>query len=149
LQAFLSASNNARVIWFGYSTFLLSFNGTTVLVDPVFSTVAAPVSFMVNRFQLLVLSLQKLPPVDIVLISHDHYDHLDRESVQYFVDESTEFVTPLGVGAHLIRWGIDAERITERDWWQSYTTKGIQFTAAPARMILLPGSRFTQRRVSN
>ena len=133
LQTFLAPGSDTRVIWFGHSTFLLNIAGTIVLVDPVFSDTAAPVGFTAKRFQPPVLSLAELPPVDIILISHDHYDHLDTESVQFFADEETQFITPLGVGAHLVRWGIQQEKITERDWWQEYESHGITFTAAPAQ----------------
>ncbi len=133
MQAFLAPGSDTRVIWFGHSTFLLNIAGTIVLVDPVFSDTAAPVGFTAKRFQPPVVSLDKLPPVDIILISHDHYDHLDTESVQFFADEKTQFITPLGVGAHLVRWGIQREKITERDWWQEHESHGITFTAAPAQ----------------
>lgn len=133
LQAFMAPGSDTRVIWFGHSTFLLNIGGTIVLVDPVFSDTAAPVGFTAKRFQPPVLSLDKLPSVDIVLISHDHYDHLDTDSVQFFADRQTLFITPLGVGAHLVRWGIPQEKITERDWWQEHESHGITFTAAPAQ----------------
>lgn len=133
LQAFLAPGSDTRVIWFGHSTFLLNVGGTVVLVDPVFSETAAPVGFTAKRFQPPVLSLGNLPPIDIVLISHDHYDHLDTESVRFFADARTQFITPLGVGAHLVRWGIQQEKITERDWWQTHEAHGIEFTAAPSQ----------------
>jgi len=98
---------------------------TIILIDPVFSPTAAPVNFTAKRFQPPVVSLQELPNIDVVLISHDHYDHLDMKSVKYFKDSDTEFITPLGVGLHLNRWGINSSRITERDWWESYSTRGI------------------------
>jgi L-ascorbate metabolism protein UlaG (beta-lactamase superfamily) len=133
MKLFLSESDVPRVIWFGHSTFLLNLGGTIVLVDPVFGKAAAPVSFTAKRFQAPVLSIEELPPIDIVLISHDHYDHLDADTIRFFRNQASEFLTPLGVGGHLQRWGIARERITERDWWQSHTSHGIEFTAAPAQ----------------
>ena len=133
LDEFMALSEQVKLIWFGHSTFLLNVSGTIILIDPVFAATAAPVSFTAKRFQPPVLSLQQLPEVDVLLISHDHYDHLEMETVKYFKDSSTEFVAPLGVGLHLQRWGIEPSRITERDWWESYTTNGIEFTAAPAQ----------------
>lgn len=133
LAEFLKASKDLKVIWFGHSSFLLNIDGITVLVDPVFSGSAAPVSFMVKRFQEPVLSLQELPEIDYVLISHDHYDHLDMESIEYFKNKKTQFITPLGVGSHLQSWGIDRERVIEKDWWEKAEFAGIKFIATPAQ----------------
>ena len=133
ISEFLKKSEQVKLIWFGHSTFLVNISGTIILIDPVFSKTAAPVSFTVKRFQPPVLSLKELPEIDVLLISHDHYDHLEMDTIKFFKDSETEFVAPLGVGLHLIRWGVDSSRITERDWWESYVTKGIRFTAAPAQ----------------
>jgi L-ascorbate metabolism protein UlaG (beta-lactamase superfamily) len=133
LKEFLKASDQVKFIWFGHSTFLVNISGTIILIDPVFSNTAAPVSFTAKRFQPPVLTLEELPRVDVLLISHDHYDHLEMDSITFFKESETEFVAPLGVGLHLTRWGVEPSRITERDWWESYTTNGIEFTAAPAQ----------------
>jgi len=133
LEKFLSASNELKVIWFGHSTFLLNMSGKIILVDPVFSGSAAPVSFMVKRFQKPVLSLNELPQIDYIVISHDHYDHLDMESIKFFKHKSAKFVTPLGVGSHLQKWGIEKGRITEFDWWEEREFDGITFVATPAQ----------------
>lgn len=133
IAEFLKNSDQVKFIWFGHSTFLVNVSGTIILIDPVFSKTAAPVSFTAKRFQPPVLSLEELPKIDVLLVSHDHYDHLEMDTIKYFKDSETEFVAPLGVGLHLTRWGIDPSRITERDWWKSYVTKGIEFTAAPAQ----------------
>lgn len=133
VEEFLSPSERMKVIWFGHSSFLLNLNGRTVLVDPVFSGAASPVSFMVKRFQKPVLELEELPEIDYIVISHDHYDHLDMESIKFFKDKKTQFVTPLGVGGHLKKWGISESRIFERDWWESAIFEGITFTATPAQ----------------
>lgn len=133
IDTFMQTSSATKVIWFGHSTFLLNMNGTTVLVDPVFSGSAAPASFMVKRFQPPALNLNELPPIDVVLISHDHYDHLDIDTVKFFTDSETDFIAPLGVGAHLTRWGIKPAQITERDWWHSTSSHGVDFTATPAQ----------------
>jgi len=132
LDAFMNEVGN-RVIWFGHSTFLLNLSGTTVLVDPVFSPTAAPFGFTAKRFQPPVLSLDELPRIDLILISHDHYDHLDQKTIEFFSSHNSEFIVPLGVGKHLELWGIKAQRITERDWWQDHETRGIRFVAAPAQ----------------
>jgi L-ascorbate metabolism protein UlaG (beta-lactamase superfamily) len=133
MQEFLRPSKDLKAIWFGHSSFLLNMDGKIILVDPVFSGSAAPISFMVKRFQGPVLGLKELPTIDYVLISHDHYDHLDMESIKFFEDKKTQFITPLGVGAHIEGWGIDPERIVEKDWWQEEVFEGVKFIATPAQ----------------
>lgn len=133
LEEFLKPSKDLKTIWFGHSSFLLNVDGKIVLVDPVFSGSAAPVSFMVKRFQAPVLSLEELPPVDYILISHDHYDHLDMDSIKFFEEKSTKFITPLGVGSHIEGWGIPRERIIEKDWWEIEEFEGIKFISTPAQ----------------
>lgn len=126
-------SAETRVVWFGHSSFLIHIAGTNVLVDPVFSGGASPLEFMVPRFQAPAATLDALPRVDVILITHDHYDHLDMKTIRHFSDTATLFITPLGVGSHLKGWGIDAARITELDWWQTADAHGVQFTATPAQ----------------
>ena len=134
LELLLSDSSDVKLIWFGHSSFLLRLAEVTILVDPVFSNSASPVSFLVRRFQPAVLKVEALPKIDLVLLSHDHYDHLDKESIQKLQKKDRPlFISPLGVGAHLRGWGIEASQIIERDWWQSVTSKGIEFTATPAQ----------------
>jgi len=133
VQAFAKPEKHTKLIWLGHSTFLLNIAGTIVLVDPVFSGYASPVSFTAQRFQPSVLSLQELPKIDVILISHDHYDHLDKASVEHFANTQTLFIAALGVGVHLRRWGIAADNIIEKDWWQTHEVHGIAFTAAPAQ----------------
>lgn len=134
LVAFLKPGDPIKVIWFGHSTFLLNIEGKTVLVDPVFSDSAGgPVPFVGKRFQKPVLELRELPSIDYVVISHDHYDHLDKDTIRFFRDKKARFVTPLGVGDYLVDWGISSERIVEVDWWQSYQVTGLEFVATPAQ----------------
>lgn len=133
LSHFTEHSQGAKVIWFGHSTFLLNLDGVTILVDPVFSQTASPFRFLIKRFQPPVLALEELPKVDFILISHDHYDHLDMQTVQYFKDKKSQFITPLGVGSHLKSWGIEADRIVEKDWWQSHNEEGLTFISTPAQ----------------
>lgn len=133
MQDFLKDDGELKVIWFGHSSFILNMNGKIILVDPVFSGSASPISFLVKRFQAPVIALEELPEIDYILISHDHYDHLDMESIKFFKNKKTKFITPLGVGLHLKGWGIKKERITERDWWESVEFEGIEFIATPAQ----------------
>jgi L-ascorbate metabolism protein UlaG (beta-lactamase superfamily) len=132
LIEFLSGKGGFKVVWFGHSTFLLNMEGVTILVDPVFGN-ASPFFFFGRRYMQPVLNVEELPDIDIVLISHDHYDHLEADTVRFFVNTETEFIVPLGVGEHLRAWGIKANQITERDWWQSVEQKSITFVATPAQ----------------
>lgn len=120
-------------IWFGHSTFLVHIGAKTVLLDPVFSDYAAPVNALVKRFQPPVVPLAALPKVDYIVISHDHYDHLDMKTIKSFRTKSTRFYVPLGVGAHLEGWGIPAERITELQWWESVEIENLKLTCTPAK----------------
>ncbi|MFK7826600.1 MAG: MBL fold metallo-hydrolase [Oligoflexales bacterium] len=133
LEEFMSPSKYMKIIWLGHSSFLLRLDEVTVLVDPVFSNSASPVSFLIKRFQKPVLKVTDLPKIDLVVISHDHYDHLDRESILELKDRDLTFITPLGVGAHLVTWGVKPEKIIERDWWENYEAKGLTLTATPAQ----------------
>ena len=128
------AETGLRVAWLGHSTMLLEIDGTRVLTDPVWGQRASPFSFAgPRRFQPVPVGLAALPSLDAVLVSHDHYDHLDRGTVQALNGLGVPFVTSLGVGKHLEAWGIPAERITELDWWESTTLPGgLTLTAAPS-----------------
>ena len=133
LNAFKNKKDGLKIIWLGHSSFMLSMNGAVILVDPVFSDSASPVSFAVKRFQEPPIPIDKLPFIDYILISHDHYDHLDMETIQHFKERSTQFVVPLGVKGHLIGWGVKPERIFEKDWWEEAVFSQVTFTATPAQ----------------
>lgn len=133
MDEFLEPSEDLKVIWFGHSTFLLNMDNVIILVDPIFSGNASPISFTVPAFQDPVITMDELPDIDIVLISHDHYDHLDMESIKHFVGKDITFIAPLGVSSHLLGWGISKENIIEKDWWESSSSHGIKFTATPAQ----------------
>ena len=113
-------ASGLRVTWFGHSSVLVEIDGVTVLTDPLWSERASPVSWAgPKRWYPAPIALRELPRIDVVLISHDHYDHLDRPTIAAMTNWDATFVVPLGVGAHLERWGIAAARIVELDWWQS------------------------------
>ncbi|MBK8393812.1 MAG: MBL fold metallo-hydrolase [Leptospiraceae bacterium] len=133
LQEFLEKSNKLKFIWFGHSTFLVNIDGTILLFDPVFSGAASPISFLVKRFQLPVLKKEELPEIHYIIISHDHYDHLDMETIQFFKSKKTKFITPLGVSSHIKEWGIEQERLSELDWWESIQTENLEFILTPAQ----------------
>jgi L-ascorbate metabolism protein UlaG (beta-lactamase superfamily) len=125
-----------RVTWLGHSTTLIEIGGARVLTDPVWGPRASPLALAgPKRFQPVPVSLRAMPPVDLVIISHDHYDHLDYPTIRALAQSRVPFVTSLGVGAHLEGWGIMPERITELDWWESYDlpTHDVRVTAAPSQ----------------
>lgn len=127
--------DSTRLIWFGHSAFLLQIDNKTILIDPMFGKVAAPHPMLgSNRFSReLPIAVDKLPSIDAVIISHDHYDHLDYGSIQKLKDKVKMFYTPLGVGAHLQKWGVEKERIVELDWWQEVSQDGLIFRCTPAQ----------------
>lgn len=133
LVEFLKPSSSMKFIWFGHSTLLLNLDSQIILIDPVFSDYAFSVDLMVKRFQAPVLKLSDLPEIDMVVISHDHYDHLDKKTIEFFKNKNTNFVVPLEVGTHLREWGISASKITELNWGASLVHNGITYTAAPSQ----------------
>lgn len=137
-------NNPTRFVWFGHSSFLLQMNHKNILIDPMFSEVPAPHSLLGGkRFSAeLPIEVQKLPKIDAVMLSHDHYDHLDYESISILKDKVGAFYTPLGVGVHLEAWGVAKERIIELDWWQEVTFNDLKFVCTPAR-------HFSGRKFSN
>jgi L-ascorbate metabolism protein UlaG (beta-lactamase superfamily) len=125
-----------RVTWLGHSTVLLEIDGARLLTDPVWGERASPTRLAgPKRFQPVPISIEQLPPLDAVVISHDHYDHLDLPTIQELARLPVPFVTSLGVGAHLEAWGVPPERIIELDWWESYHPRGreVSITAAPSQ----------------
>jgi L-ascorbate metabolism protein UlaG (beta-lactamase superfamily) len=127
-------SSGFRVTWLGHSTVLLEIDGRRVLTDPVFGERASPVGFAgPRRFHRVPARLDELPELDLVLLSHDHYDHLCRATMEALARQSVPIVTALGVGAHLERFGVAPARITELDWGESATIDGVQVTATPAQ----------------
>ncbi|WP_299826034.1 MBL fold metallo-hydrolase [uncultured Pontibacter sp.] len=129
-----AAAAEPAIYWFGHSSYLIKAHGYTVLVDPVLSGYAAPVSFMVKSFAgANNYTVSDLPEIDMLVISHDHYDHLDHETIVALKDKVKHFYVPLGVGAHLEEWGIPEAKITELDWWEDAAFDELTLTATPAR----------------
>jgi L-ascorbate metabolism protein UlaG (beta-lactamase superfamily) len=125
-----------RVTWLGHSTLLIEIDGVRVLTDPVWGTRASPSRLAgPKRFQPVPVAVRALPPIDAVLVSHDHYDHLDYPTIRQLRKRDVPFVTSLGVGAHLEAWGVAAENIVELDWWESHTLPNadLTITAAPSQ----------------
>lgn len=107
-----------RCTWLGHSTVVLELAGRRILTDPVWGDRASPARHVgPKRFQRAPVPVSHLPPIDLVLLSHDHYDHLDYRTIRRFGETPVPFVAPLGVGAHLEAWGVDTARVTELDWW--------------------------------
>jgi L-ascorbate metabolism protein UlaG (beta-lactamase superfamily) len=123
------------VTWYGHSTALIEIEGRRVLVDPVWSDRCSPSRLVgPKRLHEPPLPLRSLPAIDAVLISHDHYDHLDMDTIRNLVDlQASPFLVPLGVGAHLQAWGVPETRIIELDWDESATVAGVRFVATAAR----------------
>jgi L-ascorbate metabolism protein UlaG (beta-lactamase superfamily) len=125
-----------RATWLGHSTVLLEIDGLRVLTDPVWGDRASPVSFAgPKRFAPVPVAISALPPLDAVIVSHDHYDHLDHPTILALAKLDVPFFTSLGVRAHLQAWGVPAERITELDWWESARLPrgDLSITAAPSQ----------------
>ncbi len=125
--------NNGEFIWLGHSTVLFKTDDTTIITDPVFHN-ASPVPFTIEPFAMShTPSVEELPFIDAVLISHDHYDHLDYKGIQQLDKKVGHFYVPLGVKAHLLRWGIGEDKVSEYDWYEESKVKNVQLVFAPSR----------------
>ncbi|MFT7288547.1 MAG: L-ascorbate metabolism protein UlaG (beta-lactamase superfamily) [Halieaceae bacterium] len=123
-----------RSVWIGHAGVLVEMDGLRFLVDPVFSERASPVGFAgPKRFHQTPISLQDLPPIDAVMISHDHYDHLDMPTIQHLSSKGTHFFVPLGIGAHLEEWGVPQDQISDMEWWDSREVGALTITSTPSR----------------
>jgi L-ascorbate metabolism protein UlaG (beta-lactamase superfamily) len=130
----LDAAPDRSLFRLGHSTMLIKLRGGWWLTDPVFAERASPFQWMgPKRFHQPPIALQELPPVRGVILSHDHYDHLDRQTIQHLANTTDVFLTPLGVGDRLIEWGVDGAKVTQLDWWQSVEIDGLRLTATPAQ----------------
>ncbi len=124
---------NGEFIWLGHSTILFKTNNTTIITDPVFHN-AAPIPFMVQPFKMSNKpKIKDLPFIDVVLISHDHYDHLDYKAIKKLNSKVGHFCVPLGVKAHLLRWGIPNKKISEYDWYEQAIINDIKLIFTPSR----------------
>ena len=143
----IPAANGLRVTWLGHSTTLLEVEGTRLLFDPVWAERASFVGFAgPKRFFPTPLPLGELPPIDAIVLSHDHYDHLDRAFVELVAARGLRWLAPLGVGDWLRRWGVPAADITELDWWES-TTVGA--TEGTMEIVLTPVQHWSGRRLDD
>ena len=124
-----------HLTWFGHSAFLLEMDGKKILIDPMFSEVPTPHPLPgPKRYSKeLPIEIEKLPFIDAVILSHDHYDHLDYESIQKLKGKVGRYFTPLGLGNHLVKWGVTREKISELNWWGSIEFEDIELICTPAR----------------
>ncbi len=135
-KASLDAMGNQsnHVIRLGHSSHLLKLQGKYWLIDPVFSERVSPVQWAgPKRFHASPIDLEQLPPIEGVVLSHDHYDHLDAHATEYLASRVQRYVVPLKVGTRLIDMGVPKDRITELDWWGTTTVGTVKLTAAPAQ----------------
>lgn len=133
-RAELLAAPDNSVFRLGHSTLLLKIHNKFWLTDPVFYDRASPVQwFGPTRFHAPPISIEELPPIEAVILSHNHYDHLDNSAVLELAEKTKHFIAPLGVGDLLISWGIDATKVRQLDWWESTEIDSIRFVSTPAQ----------------
>lgn len=140
----LKQSNDSKLIWFGHSTFYIELEGKTIITDPMFSKTPSPVSFIGGKrySENLPIEIEDMPLIDAVVISHDHYDHLDYISIKKLKDKVKMFFVPLGVGDHLERWGIAADKIKELNWYEEINYEKLTLACTPSR-------HFSGRNINN
>ena len=130
-------TNRSQIVQFtrlGHSSLLIQLQGKNWLLDPVFSQRVSPVQWAgPKRFHEPPLSLDELPDIEGIVISHNHYDHLDHSSIKKLKHKVNHFLVPLGIGGTLIGWGVESKKITELDWWESKKIDDIEFTATPSQ----------------
>lgn len=140
----LQAAPDGSLWRLGHSTLLMKLSGKLWLTDPVFSERASPMQWMgPKRFHAPPISIEELPEIEGVILSHDHYDHLDHDAVLALAPKVRHFVTPLGVGDRLVEWGVNKSKVRQLDWWQTTRLGGVEFVATPAQHF--SGRSFSDR----
>ena len=133
------------LVWFGHSSYLIKINNKTILVDPVFSGYVSPVKNINKAFAgTNIYGVDDMPYIDVLLITHDHYDHLDYETINKLKPKVRAVCTSLGVASHLLYWGYNKEIINELDWYENFERDGIKLTALPARHFSGRGTKRDQ-----
>lgn len=134
-KSFLAPSSTSKFIWYGHSALKMRIQNKTILIDPMLGSNASPIApFATKRFsQNTIKLIDDFDVIDAIFLSHDHYDHIDLASLEKLIPKTKHFFTALGVGRHLIKWGVDANKITELDWWQEQYFDDIKITYTPTR----------------
>lgn len=123
-----------NVTWFGHSTLLFQIHGMNILFDPVFTKRISPVSWAgPQKFAVKNFDVEKLPQIDVLILTHDHYDHLDYNAIKKLDKKVRKYVVPLGVECHLKKWKISEEKITNMAWWEEIQVDGLLIGAVPAQ----------------
>ena len=126
--------DEVTVTWFGHSTVFIQMHGMNILFDPVFSKRSSPISFVgPKRFSELPITVDELPLIDILIISHDHYDHLDAQSIKKIDNKVRKYIVPLGVDKHLEAWNVDKSKIQSMSWWEELEINGLTIACTPTR----------------
>ncbi|AZQ63071.1 MBL fold metallo-hydrolase [Flammeovirga pectinis] len=132
---FESSPDIPKCVWYGHSCALLQIEGTTILIDPMLGPDASPIGpVTTKRFSENSLDvIDQLPEIDVLMLTHDHYDHLDLASITKLKPKVRKYIVGLGSKRHLIKWGVNADLITEMDWWDKTLFEGIEITYTPSR----------------
>ncbi|MCG9676936.1 MBL fold metallo-hydrolase [Vibrio sp. Isolate24] len=126
-------SDEIRVTWLGHSSLFIDIDRTRILIDPVFEYASPWIAKkLFSRNVQAPVERDNLPLPDAIVISHDHYDHLEESTVRYYANKDVMFMVPLAVGRHLEKWGVNPDKIQELDWWESTSINGVTLTATPA-----------------
>jgi len=144
-DAFAEKPEELAVYWLGHASLIIELEGKRFLVDPIFDN-AAPIPFAVPRYGPSPLKRKELPVPDYILITHDHYDHMEYATIRHFRNKETLFIVPLGVGAHLLKWGVAAGKIRELGLGEEFTSDGISIVAE--RTVHFSGRTFSTRNSS-
>jgi len=126
-------ASGLRAFWIGHASTYVEIDGLRLLLDPVFAERVSPLPVGPRRFHAPPIALTALPRIDAVLISHDHYDHLDMDTVRHLAQRGSRFYVPLGIGAHLELWGILPAQIEELEWWQERSLGQVRIVCTPTR----------------
>jgi L-ascorbate metabolism protein UlaG (beta-lactamase superfamily) len=126
--------DDVKITWLGHSSVFIQMDGLNILIDPILNTMASPVSFTgVRRFSKVPVTPDEMPFIDVLLISHDHYDHLDYKTIMGLNEKVGQYIVPLGVESYLLGWGINAKKIQTLAWWDAVNVQNISFVLTPAR----------------
>ncbi len=134
-EAFLAPSDQMKFIWYGHSVILMRMNNKTILIDPMLGPNTSPIApFGTYRYSEKTLNLiDQFPEIDLMMMTHDHYDHLDYDSIKKLKTKTKKYFVGMGVKRHLVKWGIEADLITEFDWWNNQNFEDISITYTPTR----------------